>query len=201
MVDQRMGAVLREVVGVAVHQPARVEAEKAVMGEEQRTAIVRAKRQADAVEALAVLEGGRGFPADLIGRHVDRMGGRGEGQHEGDQRLVVAGDRQRVGPVAARGPVPHQPVGGGAKGGPVHPPPQTVDFRGQRAGAKPLPRGQQTHHQERGFDDVAAVVIGRKGDRGAGAAVHPMREGALITWLFGKEIDDLRDPVDHPLAG
>ena len=181
VVDQGMGAVLLEIVGVPVRQPARVEAHEAVMREEERAAEIGAQRQADAVEAFAVLEAAGALSSPSRTRpEVDRMGRRGEAEDEGHQPLVIAGDRQAHGPVVARPPVPHHPVGRGAEGGPVDAVPERVDPGRKRAGAEPLAGGDQAHHQEGRLDDVAAGVVLREGHRLAGGAVHPVREGALV---------------------
>src|SRR5579862_5959194 len=53
-VDFHMGDVLRPIIGVTIGEPARVEAEKRVMGKEERPAIRGTERQIDAVPILAV---------------------------------------------------------------------------------------------------------------------------------------------------
>ena len=196
-VDAHLRAVLREIVDAALFQPARVEPHEGIMREEQRAAHRRAQRQANVVVGMAIVKGRTVLPALAVGPHVDGVGRRSCSQHEGDQRLVPAAQLQRHGEILLRAPVPHHGVRRRAEAPPVHATPQVIDLLRQLRCALPhvFTRGEQAHHQEGRFHDVAAVVTRRKGDSCTGVAVGPVCEGAAIARQHFEKPADPRDAL------
>ena len=188
-VDQRMGARLLAVIGIGVAQPARVDAQKRVLRQEQRAAPVRPQRQRDAAIVAAIPEGRRHGPALVIGAGRDRVGQRARSKHEDGKRLVPAADRQRVwfeGPVGMV--MPHHRAVLAQMRGPVDAVVKRLKagdqfrFLGEK-GRRP----KDPQHQEGGLHQIAAIVAGGEGLHTAGGAVHEMRENPVeAVGLFQK---------------
>src|SRR4051812_35057923 len=98
-------------------------------------------------------------------------------------------------PAMAWTPVPVQRIAAVGMPVPLDIVPKQVDCRPQAVFAlisagKKLTGAEQSHHQEGGFNEIAAVVLFRKFDGTTGRSVHEMRKNAVIGFRPRQEFDD-----------
>src|ERR1051325_1651301 len=72
-VNQRVGAVLLPVIRITIAEAARIETEKGILREEQRSAAGRPEWKLDSVIALSVAERWAAGPSAVVGGRRDRM--------------------------------------------------------------------------------------------------------------------------------
>src|SRR5688572_3862864 len=99
IVDEGVRCHLLPVIGIAVLEAARAQAEEREMREKQRTAIGRAQLHLVAVILSFIPEGAACRPALVISVGVDRMGRRRGGKNIADQAFVPTMDAMAVPPA------------------------------------------------------------------------------------------------------
>ena len=110
VVDEGVRHVLIEIVGVTVFESAWVESQKAVMREEQRSAVIKAEGQSHAEVGFAIFEVVTGGPSFVVYFRIDGEAGVGGGHHISDEALVPALNFVVHAPAVVGAPVPIQGV-------------------------------------------------------------------------------------------
>ena len=200
-----MGDVLLPIVGVAVGEAARIEAEERIVGEEERTAAVGSERKRDAVEVPAVGEVRTADPAVVIDRRIGGVPRCRRGEDVGDQALVPAVDGVVHRPPVHRAPMPVEAVRAAGIPVPFDRRPQAVDDTAELAllslrARKILSRREQAGHQKGRLDEVAAIVLVAEGNRAAAVAVEPMRKGAMVALRLVEEMDHGEQTIEGRLS-
>ena len=90
VIDEGVRHILIEIVGVAVFESAWVESQKAVMREEERSAVIEAEWQGDIEVGFAIFEVVAGGPSFVIDFGIDGEAGVGGSQNVGDEAFVPA---------------------------------------------------------------------------------------------------------------